>query len=472
MSDNENINSTETQVNQPWNSTDNSISISTFRPKTTNQKDGDKTRRSAIVTVVVVLLRLVIGGVFIFSGWAKAVDLWGGLFKMEEYLGVWGMDFPRSIILMGASVLAIGEFSLGVMVLTGCFRRVTPWLVGVFMAIMMPLTMWIYLKNPVADCGCFGEALVISNGATMLKNIVLTILTALLIWLNRRVPSLFLPRMQFLPLLLSIFYAMFLGLYGYNIQPLYDFRPFRTGTPIGFNDSTEPRFVYEHNGVRASFPADSLPDDSWTFVERESTPDNSTTEAEVIPIFDAEGNDVTADVFADTENGMLILAVTEPARHGLSRSRMADNLYDYIQNRGGDMVAVIASSDPDKWAEDVDAHYSVYSADDTDLKQLARGEASLIYVKGDTIRWKYNLSYLAPDLIPPSILSEGREQGGNVIEKIKPVEDSGVLRNLTLIYIGLMIILGLTSLGLRSFPLHRKVKKGLSGESDEIGLKN
>ena len=72
------------------------------------------------------LLRLVVGGVFVVSGFAKAIDPWGTLFKTEEYLIAWDMLQPRTLTLMAALIQSWGEFLLGALLLLGCYRRVTP----------------------------------------------------------------------------------------------------------------------------------------------------------------------------------------------------------------------------------------------------------------------------------------------------------------------------------------------------------
>ena len=76
------------------------------------------------------MLRIIVGGTFIFSGITKLVDLWGTVFKIEDYLDVWQIDVPRTVVLMGAMALSTFEFVSGLLLLTGCCRRVMTWLVG------------------------------------------------------------------------------------------------------------------------------------------------------------------------------------------------------------------------------------------------------------------------------------------------------------------------------------------------------
>lgn len=103
------------------------------------------------------LSRIVIGICFIFSGFAKADDPWGTIFKIEQYLSVWEMPQPRSLIIAAAFSLAIAEFMLGIAVLLGIYRRNAPKGIALMMLIFLPLTGYIAVTSPVDDCGCFWD---------------------------------------------------------------------------------------------------------------------------------------------------------------------------------------------------------------------------------------------------------------------------------------------------------------------------
>ena len=118
------------------------------------------------------LMRIAVGSVFIVSGLSKGIDPWGTYYKTSEYLTA--MHIP--IVEWGNTVLALAfllfsvEFIIGVSLLLGCFRKAAPIMAALFMLAMLPLTLWIAITDPVADCGCFGDFLVISNWATFMKN--------------------------------------------------------------------------------------------------------------------------------------------------------------------------------------------------------------------------------------------------------------------------------------------------------------
>lgn len=114
-------------------------------------------------------LRVLTGSVFIMSGLVKGIDLWGFIFKIEDYLAVWGLSQPRSLVLMAALLISGYEFVFGCMLAAGCYKRVAVWALTAMMGVMLPLTAYIAIANPVSDCGCFGDFWVISNTWTFIK---------------------------------------------------------------------------------------------------------------------------------------------------------------------------------------------------------------------------------------------------------------------------------------------------------------
>ena len=135
--------------------------------------------------------RIVTGVTFIVSGWAKAVDPWGFIIKVGEYLSVWHLSVPHEAIVTGCAALACIEFATGIMLATGSLKRSSAVVATAMMALMLPLTVYIAVADPVADCGCFGDLWHISNGATLAKNVVLTALAIYLLLRNRTVPGLY-----------------------------------------------------------------------------------------------------------------------------------------------------------------------------------------------------------------------------------------------------------------------------------------
>lgn len=317
------------------------------------------------LSTVVWLCRIIVGLTFILSGWSKSIDPWGFLYKLEEYFNVWHLELPREITLTFGLGLSIAEFTIGILILVGAMRYAAVWLSAAFMAVMLPLTVYIAIADPVSDCGCFGELFILSNWATLLKNILLTALIIVLLKHNNRVGSIYSDRVQWLVAVGTLIYAFSLAFVGYRYQPLVDFRPFKVGEILN---------------------EDSGDDDTLLYIER-------------IVAFDGD-DDVTDDVF-DGDGEQFILAITDPGIHYLTRARLANELNDFIISRGGRMIALVAAdgSRLDDWKQLALPSFDVYSADDTELKELVRGDAGLVYLRDGKIIWKRNISSLSHDMI-------------------------------------------------------------------------
>lgn len=129
--------------------------------------------KDRLINFIVATARILLGITFVFSGFVKAVDPIGFVYKIEDYLISFQLTLFIPLALTFAIALILLEFLLGVLILLGLYRKTATSFAVLLMAVMTPLTLYIALANPVEDCGCFGDALVISNWATFYKNIVL-----------------------------------------------------------------------------------------------------------------------------------------------------------------------------------------------------------------------------------------------------------------------------------------------------------
>lgn len=373
-----------------------------------------------IVRIAVWLSRIIVGATFIVSGWAKCVDPWGFVYKIGEYLTAMGLGdvVPADVVPVCAVGLSLVEMLTGVAVITGSFRRAAPIAVLAMMAVMLPLTVWIYVTNPVSDCGCFGDLFVLSDGMTLLKNIVITALGVLLLVCNRRSGCLLRPSLQWLGIALAGVYGLTISIIGWNIQPVVDFRPYPTGSVMGVAEAAEsaPVYVYSKDGVESEFSLDALPDSTWTFVATRTAQGG---EDGPLAVFD-DDIEVTEEVLGQEalQGDVIILAVNNPSIDYLTRSRLANELNDAVETAGGHMVGLVAASGDafTQWTELARPLFDVYSSGDTGLKQLARGNAAIVALRDGIVQWKLNLSALDPSVV----------NGGNPVDKVEPIDDGRV----------------------------------------------
>ena len=156
----------------------------------------------------------------------------------------------------------------------------------------------------------------------------------------------------------------------------------------GNDDADEAfEFIYEKDGQRKTFSIDNLPDSSWTFIDR-APADDAEPLSELaassgdLAVFDADGNDVTSEVIIP-DGEELILVIPEPVRADISFTYSINEMYEYADSIGIPMVALLGTDarGVERWIDWAMAEYPCYTADDTQLKELARGTMSVVFLK-------------------------------------------------------------------------------------------
>jgi len=380
----------------------------------------------SVISVITWITRIIVGGVFALSGFVKGIDPWGTIYKFEDYLAAMGLDIWYPLVIMGAWGLCALEFIVGIFIAFGSFRRSIPWIAAIIMFFMLPLTLWIALSDPVSDCGCFGDAFIISNWATFWKNVLLSICIVWLICYNRRVHWLVTPALQWLAFTASVLFIGVIEVIGYYGQPLLDFRPYKVSTVLisessEYDTANEPQiiFIYEKDGVKKEFLMDNLPDeeDGWQFVNRKETnygysDDSAGNDSEAdeknLRMWDydevsGEETDITEEVIDNPK--LLLITIPDLPSMSIASSWKINSLYSWTIKNGVEMVAVASGSqkDIDTWKDVSMAEYPIYTSEDTIIKELCRGNPGVVYVEDGIIQWKTSLraidvdDFLSPD---------------------------------------------------------------------------
>ena len=363
--------------------------------------------------LLTVLMRMTVGGVFVFSGFTKAVDPWGTCYKITDYLGAMGLERWSSAALFFAAAIAALEFMLGIAIVVGAYRRSSPWIALLVMLVMTPITLWLAITGTVPDCGCFGDALHLSNWATFGKNVLLLLGVIYLILFNTSVRGIYGPAVHWMVMAASFAFIMAVAYYGYFTQPLIDYRPYPVGTRlisqdnIDADDSDEGEddfiFIYSKDGAEHEFTIDSLPDeeDGWEYVTRYHTKRPrgkvivQSGNHNSIAIMDEDGDDVTLDVLGASRRTVLLL-FPDLTDVSVASSFTLNELTDAALVADAQVIGLTpaSASEIERWKDLSMASYPIYNMDDSELKSLARGNPAVAYIEDGVIRWKRTLSSL------------------------------------------------------------------------------
>lgn len=197
-----------------------------------------------------ILARWTIGILFIFSGFVKGIDPAGLQYKLYDYIDAIHLQTLNFSVPFGSIFLPFAEFLIGITLLTGIFIRLSTRLAFAFMLFFTPLTLFIALKNPVTDCGCFGDALVISNWQTFYKNIVLILIAISLVINTKNLQFITEKRIRLTAFTLFLLLYISAVYWSYNHEPIVDFRPYKIGTNIPEGMSIPdgaPTDIYQNN---------------------------------------------------------------------------------------------------------------------------------------------------------------------------------------------------------------------------------
>ena len=286
-----------------------------------NKKNMDS-RFGNRASILAGISRTLLGFVFIFSGVVKAIDPLGTVYKIEDYLKAFGGFFTELLPMaeVAAWALIILELLLGVCMVLNIRTQWTAWVSLLFYIVMTPLTLYIALTNPVSDCGCFGDAVVLTNWQTFWKNVVLIILAIILVACRKHTRQLWSNWMEVVLTVLTVVAAVAFMTWTRLHLPLKDFRPYKVGnhlpTLMEYPDDAEPdvyeySFVYEKDGVEQTFTLENYPkgDSTWTFVRSNSKLIKKGYEPPIhdFEIINAEGEDLTWDILESEEPVTLVV---------------------------------------------------------------------------------------------------------------------------------------------------------------------
>lgn len=359
--------------------------------------------KQRLLWILVNVCRLVIAAAFIFSGMSKVIDPHGTEYKLHDYAEAFGLAelMPSFLALILAIALAVFELRIGFCTLFGIYRRFTSRAAVAFMAVFTPLTLYLALTNPISDCGCFGDAWVLTNWQTFFKNVVLMACSLVVMRWHELQTRLISEARQWVVLIFAQLYALAIAIYALWFLPIYDFRPYRIGANLpelmqacGEGEYVTS-FLMEKDGEQQWFTTDSYPDSTWTYVD-----DKTELVGDVVPpVIDnfqmytwPESDDITDMVLSDPGYTFLLIApILENAEDG--HMYAYNSVYEYAIKQGYPFYCLTSSSDAGivRWQEMTGAEYPFCRTDELTLKTMVRSNPGLILIKDGVVvnKWPY-----------------------------------------------------------------------------------
>jgi uncharacterized membrane protein YphA (DoxX/SURF4 family) len=366
------------------------------------------------------------GILFVFSGFVKADDPLGSKYKFIDYFEAWGIDdiFAPTALTFGI-ILSTIELLVGLALLFKLFPKWSSLGALIFMIFFTPITLYLALqqnisgKELVHDCGCFGDALVLTNWQTFVKNLVILIPVVLTFIFHKRFTDLISNKKSIV--ILSVLTVMIVGLSVHALRhlPPIDFRPYKIGvTLLGEKCSDIQRtsnvktyqyadFKNLQTGEHQEFDiVNNYPDYTiWEYnpdvpirivEEKLDVPQNDSLQNTYIVdnmMFMTGSDDATCDIITDTSYVFMAIHYDLLQSNPKNQSKV-NAVYEFAQKQGYAFYGATSSLEDviAKYSEDYGATYPFVSADDILLKTIVRSNPGLVLMKNGKIidKWHHN----------------------------------------------------------------------------------
>ena len=350
-----------------------------------------------------VICRWAVGLVFLFSSFVKGVDPMGTTFKVQVYLTAWiigGLTFEWALPLAGVLSVALicAEFLVGVLLIFNAYRRLSAWLLVLMMLFFTVTTFMDALTNKVTDCGCFGDAVKLTNWQTFWKNIALDVPTVW-IFLTRDLRRKRRFERDGVVFITAIALMLVFEMYNIKHEPVIDFRPWKIGNKMMDTDSTEGMKSYvtyrntstgETEEFESALLMEKMQDAQWAEQwewESSRVVDPREIAAPGFSMMDLEGEDRATDLLP-AEDGMLIVTVhhlQDVDKKGVGEVKRALHMAE----ESGMRIVMLTSALPEEvqawlYENQIDGLDYLF-ADATAIETMMRGNPGFMYVKDATV---------------------------------------------------------------------------------------
>lgn len=346
--------------------------------------------------------RIFVGLVFIFSGFVKGVDPLGTAYRIEDYFIAYGWEWAMPFALVLSIGLCALEFMLGVALLLNYRIKLLSWVLFPLMIFFTGITLYDAVYEPVPDCGCFGDAVILTNWETFYKNVVLIVFVFFIFVTARKFRS---PSPQwFQNLSIVLIFAGFaaFSVYQYHHLPAIDFRGWKVGADLVPENQGKLKIFLKYRNIETGEEKEYLSpdypwDDSvwmskWEFVDQR-VDDSEVVKGHSLTIYDLDGNDVTDIFIANPEYQFLLFSYSldEADPEGLAK---ADELYLKIDDAGYSFIVITGSlrEEISRVRQFMHPNLEFYNGDDIEIKTIIRSNPGLVLLKDGIVinKWHFN----------------------------------------------------------------------------------
>lgn len=383
--------------------------------------------------ILSLISRYILGIVFIFSGFVKGVDPLGSTYKFTDYFNAFNLGFLEPFALVLAIILAAAEFMIGISLILRLRYQLAVWALLVFISFFTLLTFVLALTNPVSDCGCFGDAIIMTNWQTFFKNLILIPFVLHIFWFRRVGQDAFKPPFSWLAIIVFTLVFMGIEVYAYRHLPMLDFRPYSVGTYIpakmsipegAMQDEFKTFLYYEKDGNVEEFTDDNFPweDTTWTYVDSKHILVKKGYEPPIhdFTIVNETDIDITSELLSDQGYSFLLVA-THIEDADINALKYASRLAAWSGQAGHSFYCTTASGEQEieKIGQTLDLTFGFHTTDEITLKTIVRSNPGLLLIKEGTIlaKWHYRdfPELEAFENILPSLMTANRQASENLI---------------------------------------------------------
>ncbi len=361
-----------------------------------------------IKSLILNLFRLAVGALFMFSGFVKCVDPMGGAIKIGDYFVAWGVDASDLVTVLLSFVQNVVEFMAGFMLILNLFVPASSLVAMLFMIFFTPLTLYIALVNPVSDCGCFGDAVKLTNWQTFFKNLIFLPMSIAVFAQRGLFTSSLRPWKKALAICVGLLISFCVSLQGLTSEPFIDFRPYSVGVDIRRamdvpEDAAQPEyrttFILERDGQMQEFDEHTYPydDPSWKFIDSRT---EIISEGYVPDIHDFTFTDESGEVFTDellNSSTPIILAIS-PKVENIAPGHLQRLKEIMIACENSDARFFVATSSVGaalrQMENSAEAGFNFLQADETMLKTITRSNPGIFALQNGVVVAKYHIDHV------------------------------------------------------------------------------